>query len=72
MKQRFVGNSQYSSACTCYQGCFAMAADHMPSGKEPAEFFSSIQNRLPYAIAGHGATELMMICSNAEAFNSAV
>lgn len=34
-----------------------MAADYVPSGKETTEFFSSIQNKLHYAITGHSAAE---------------
>lgn len=48
---------------------FAMAADYMPSGKETTEFFSSIQNKLHYAITGHSAAELMMIRADASAPN---
>lgn len=44
---------------------FAMAADYMPSGKETTEFFSSIQNKLHYAITGHSAAELMMMRADA-------
>ena len=48
---------------------FAMAADYIPSGKETTEFFSSIQNKLHYAITGHSAAELMMMRANASAPN---
>ena len=46
-----------------------MAADYIPSGKETTEFFSSIQNKLHYAITGHSAAELMMMRANASAPN---
>lgn len=48
---------------------FAMAADYMPSGKETTEFFSSIQNKLHYAITGYSAAELMMIRADASVPN---
>lgn len=48
---------------------FAMAADYVPSGKETTEFFSSIQNKLHYAITGHSAAELMMMRADASAPN---
>ncbi|QWO89745.1 virulence RhuM family protein [Candidatus Akkermansia timonensis] len=48
---------------------FAMAADYVPSGKETTEFFSSIQNKLYYAITGHSAAELMMMRADASAPN---
>ena len=48
---------------------FAMAADYVPSGKETTEFFSSIQNKLYYAITGHSAAELMMLRADASAPN---
>ena len=48
---------------------FAMAADYIPSGKETTEFFSSIQNKLHYAITGHSAAELMMMRADASVPN---
>lgn len=49
-----------------------MAADYMPSGKEPPAFFSSIQNKLDYPITGHSSTELMMMGTDAAEPNSSV
>ena len=48
---------------------FAMATDYVPSGKETTEVFSSIQNKLHYAITGHSAAELMMMRADASAPN---
>ena len=40
---------------------FALAADYEPNNKQTNVFFSTIQNKLHYAIHGHTAAELIMI-----------
>ena len=40
---------------------FALAADYEPNNKQTNVFFSTIQNKLHYAIHGHTAAELIML-----------
>ena len=40
---------------------FALAADYEPNNKQTKVFFSTIQNKLHYAIHGHTAAELIML-----------
>ncbi len=40
---------------------FALAADYEPNNKQTNVFFSTIQNKLHYAIHGHTAVELIML-----------
>ena len=40
---------------------FALAADYEPNNKQTNVFFSTIQNKLHYAIHGHSAAELIML-----------
>lgn len=40
---------------------FALAADYEPNNKQTNAFFSTIQNKLHYAIHGHTAAELIML-----------
>ncbi len=44
---------------------FALSADYAPHNKETNTFFSTIQNKLHYAIHGHTAAELIMLRANA-------
>ena len=40
---------------------FALSADYQPNNKQTNVFFSTIQNKLHYAIHGHTAAELIML-----------
>lgn len=44
---------------------FALSADYAPHNKETNTFFSTIQNKLHYAIHGHTAAELIMLRADA-------
>lgn len=44
---------------------FALSADYSPNNKETNAFFSTIQNKLHYAIHGHTAAELIMLRADA-------
>lgn len=44
---------------------FALSADYTPNNKETNIFFSTIQNKLHYAIHGHTAAELIMLRADA-------
>lgn len=40
---------------------FALSADYAPNNRQTNVFFSTIQNKLHYAIHGHTAAELIML-----------
>lgn len=44
---------------------FALSADYVPNDKRTNAFFSTIQNKLHYAIHGHTAAELIMLRADA-------
>ena len=44
---------------------FALSADYTPNNRETNIFFSTIQNKLHYAIHGHTAAELIMLRADA-------
>lgn len=44
---------------------FALSADYSPNNKQTNAFFSTIQNKLHYAIHGHTAAELIMLRADA-------
>lgn len=48
---------------------FALSADYTPNNKQANVFFSTIQNKLHYAIHGHTAAELIMLRADSSAPN---